>query len=490
MSFNDTKRQVVPRWLDYRTSCSLGLLARVQPQKTPLVAFSHDPAKLADWSNSPNILTGADLVAENYILGTNSNAQAREAAIFILKHAPQSSTIIRELAHSFLQQDAPPRIQQPHSVFINSNRQEVAILKRIVRANSVNPVAWSDLSLCYAMQGHRDKASRAMTVALSLGPQNRFILRNAARCFLHLQEPDRAIRLLRQSGLCGLDPWIAAAEIAISEGINRSSPYLKHSKALIADDNNSFFSKSEIAVALSTVEAKNGSRKKTKELAQIALRDPSENALAQLEWLAAQRHIQAPANINSFAAFEAQARHFYQAKQFTESLKEAEKWIRFEPFSARPLVMATFLASTCLDDDKHAIEISTNALPANRSDPVLLNNRAFSYARLGDLSAASNALNQINLNECMDNNILMITATHGLLRFRSGKTEEGRDFYRTAVQGFERLADLRSTAIATFFWATEEKRIQSSEAPTLIADAKKKIKNAGVFELENAVQKL
>lgn len=143
--FNDTKRQVVPRWLDYRTSCALGLLAGAQPKKSPLVVFSNDPAKLTDWASTPNLMTGADLVAESYILGTNSNTQAIAAARHILKQAPPSAIIIRELANAFLQQATSSRPQQLRTDYANFGRGEVTILKRVVRANPANPVAWSDL---------------------------------------------------------------------------------------------------------------------------------------------------------------------------------------------------------------------------------------------------------------------------------------------------------------------------------------------------------
>ncbi len=38
-----------------------------------------------------------------------------------------------------------------------------------------------------------------MQVAITLGKQNRFLLRSAARCFLHIGEPDRAVSLLKTS---------------------------------------------------------------------------------------------------------------------------------------------------------------------------------------------------------------------------------------------------------------------------------------------------
>jgi tetratricopeptide (TPR) repeat protein len=488
--FDDSNRQVIPRWLDYHTSCALGLLAGARPQQSPLVVFPPNPTKLTDWEATPTLVTAADIVAESFILGTNTVTQAEDAARFILKHASPASVLIRELATTFLQQGAFVAPSTVPSDFANHGRRSVAILKRSVRASPVNPIAWSDLSLCYAMQGYHERARRAMTIALSLGPYNRFILRNAARCFLHLRDPGRAVHLLRQSGLCESDPWIAAAEIAVSEGFEIRSACLKHARSLVGDNNNSAFARSEIAATLSTIEAKSGSRRKAKGLIQQALVDPSENALAQIEWLATEWHTQAPPDTALLASFEAQTRHLHRAKQFAQSLTAAEKWVRFQPFSSRPLVLATFLASLCLNDDSRAIRITNEAAPANRRDPLLLNNLAFAHARLGDLTAAADALRMIKLSDLREREVLTVAATQGIVMFRSGNAQDGRALYRRAVLGFDRLSESRSAAIAAFFWACEEKRMATSDAPTRVADAKRRVKRAGVFELEDATSKL
>jgi Flp pilus assembly protein TadD len=488
--FDDSNRQVIPRWLDYRTSWALGLLAGAQPQRSPMVVFSPNPEKLADWETTPTLVTAADLVAESFIRGTYAGTRPEDAARFILKHAPPTSILIKELAATFLQSEAPAAPLIEPTDFSNHGRRYVAILRRSVRASPVNPVAWSDLSLCYAMQGNHEKACRAMTIALSLGPENRFILRNAARCFLHLRDPERAVCLLRQSGLCESDPWIAAAEIAVSEGLEIRSACLKSARSLLADDNNSPFSRSEIAAALSTIEAKDGSPRKAKGLIQRALLDPSENALAQIEWLATYWHTQAPPDTPLLASFEAQARHLHRMKLYRQSLNAAEMWYHFQPFSSRPLVLATFLASVCLNDDSLTIKIANEAAPANKRDPILLNNLAFAYARQDDITAAADTLRMIKLGNLREREILTVTATQGTVFFRSGHVQEGRALYRKAVVGFDKLSESRPAAIAAFYWACEEKRLATSDAQTRIADAKRRVKRAGVFELEDAVNEL
>lgn len=488
--FDDGNRQVIPRWLSYKTSCSLGLLNDAYTYAPILSSFSPNPSICQDWESHPNIITAGEFVSEALFLGNNRNSRAIEAANYILKNASHDSLLIRELADTFLNNELDSHASFSPADINNYDRTCISILKHSVRTSPINPVAWSDLSLCYAMHGNLNRAKRAMTVAISLAPYNRFILRNAARFYLHIHDNERALNILRRSGLCVSDPWIASAEIAISEGLKMHSACLKQAKGIVSNDNLSHFARSEIAATLSTIEAKAGSRNKAKRLIKQTLEDPSENALAQIEWLALQLNMQAPENIIRPASFEAQTRHLLRNKRFSYSIDAAEKWIRYQPFSARPLVFATFLASVCLDDDRRAIQLADNAAPAAKHDPLILNNMAFAYARQNNINAATNHLSQIKASDVSQREALCIMATHGLIHFRSNNDIDGRELYRKSIIGYEALSDYRSAAIAAYFWACEEKRISSSESPIRIADAKRRIRNTSVFELEDAAEKL
>jgi len=488
--FDDNNRQAIPRWLDYKKACALGLLAASRTNRQALVVLSRDPIKEKEWEDNPTLVTAADLISESLVLESFDDNKSKAAARYILDNALLSSTLIRELAETFLHHEASAPSNNIIPCESKLRRETIAILKRTVRANPINPIAWSDLALCYAMQGLRDKSYRAMVAALSLGATNRFILRNAARCFLHFKDPDRAVHVLRRSGLCSSDPWIASAEIAISEGLKLHSHCIKHARSIVNDSNLSPFSRSEIAVTLSTIEASHGLRRKANVLIKQALQDPSENALAQVEWLATNKNTQPPPDTSIPASFEAQARHLHRNKEFSRSLEAAKKWALFQPFSSRPLVLATFLSSVCLNDDAHSIQIVNESCVKNIREPLLLNNIAFAYARLGNIVAATNALRSIQMQGLQDRDRLTIAATYGLVMFRVGNLEEGRSLYRMAMQGFDKLSEPRAAAIAAYYWACEEKRLDSSEAPAMIEKAKELITKAGVFELEDTANNL
>jgi hypothetical protein len=55
-----------------------------------------------------------------------------------------------------------------------------------------------------------------MMTALQLAPQNRHVLRSAARLFLHVGDPECAHDLVARNDATKNDPWLIAAEIAIA----------------------------------------------------------------------------------------------------------------------------------------------------------------------------------------------------------------------------------------------------------------------------------
>ncbi len=83
-----------------------------------------------------------------------------------------------------------------------------------------------------------------------------------------------------------------------------------------------------------------------------------------------------------------------------------------------------------------------------------------------------------------------MTATMGLICFRDGDIETGRKMYDNAVTGFKALNNYSSAAVATYYWAVEEKRINSINAELLFEEAKKKIEKYKVFAFEDLVNKL
>jgi len=492
--YNDTNRQVLPRCLTYATACSLGLLRviRKEEQFDKIETTESDARK--EWLENPRLAAAVDLVGEALIVKDFQSNEAIKAAKYIISKAPLSSLLIRQLANHFLEEPASIWKESNQVPEADAYREDIARLKLSVRNYPENPLAWSDLSLSYATLGQTDKAKMAMLVASNLAGNNRFILRSASRCYMHVGEPDRAVAILNKSGLCASDPWIASAEIAIAESSGLKSKCLSKAKHLIDNGNLTAFSRSELALSIGTIEIKSGSVRRAKKIIRQALIDPTENALAQTEWAASMFNVDFYDLIGLRktvpASYEATAVYSFYNKEFAESLKASEKWGRFQFLSSRPIILSTFLSSCVLNDDLGAINIYNKAFPAQRASPLAINNYAFALARIGQTDEAKKVLNRALRYDPSREEQLAITATNGLICFREGHVEEGRDFYKNAVRGFELIKGFRSAAIATYYWALEEKRINSQIVKSKIMEAKREIERHNVFELIDLAKKL
>ena len=491
--YDDRNRQAIPRGLPYATACSLQILRINRKEEQIHETEVKDSDAEREWVENPRITSAIDLVAEALIVKDFTSSEAIKAAQYIVSKGESCSSLTRQLANHFLEVPASIWIEPSEITDINGCGREIARSRRSVRDYPMNPIAWSDLSLSYATIGENDKAKDAMRVAMGLAKNNRFILRSASRCFMHLKESDQAMAILNKSGLCAIDPWIASAEIAISESAGLKSKCIGKAKDLVENDSLTPFARSELAASLGTVEMKNDSIKRGKKIMRKAIIDPTENALAQVGWAAAAFKIDFDGLVKLTstvpASYEATAVQRYYDKKFKESLEASKKWSRFQFLSSRPIIHATYISSCMLNDDLGAIDIFDNALPAQKDSPLAINNYAFALARIGRTEEAADKLRQC-LHKASREEELVIAATMGLICFRERDVEGGRRLYDNAVNGFELLKDYRSAAIAKYYWAVEEKRINPKNAEPKIREAKRAIEQNNVFEFEDLAKKL
>ena len=83
--------------------------------------------------------------------------------------------------------------------------------------------AWVDLARLYTILGQTPSADRTIRVALELAPEDRFVLRSAARYVVHFDDPQAAQRLLNGARATRVDPWLIAAEISVAQVAKRRS---------------------------------------------------------------------------------------------------------------------------------------------------------------------------------------------------------------------------------------------------------------------------
>jgi tetratricopeptide (TPR) repeat protein len=475
----DPDRQVVPRLREYRASLARKELAPVERVEPEVPAADSINQLLDDWKHDHSVSVASDLVSSAFIVGLD--AAAIDAAEFLLKH-PSATRSARSIAAIYLKRPdesvleeivdvaatpcddvngIPPYASRRFQARIHSARSQLVEFPR-------NPILWTDLARLYTTVGSHAKATRAMESALSLAQNNRFVLRAASRLFLHQDESERAHELLVSSNRLLSDPWILAAEIATAAANKRTSKFVKKARLMLESGRYSAFHLSELASAVGTLEAEAGKTKAGRKLTEYSLLDPTENAVAQADWLV--RKTRMNIFVNSRNSNEATAWKASRSQQWVVALNEARLWLDDQPFSSRPASFGSHLAGV-LDKHDVAVGFARLGLLSNGDDFNLMNNLAFSLLNQYQLPEAQAIIERLKYLRLTESDTVVLSATTGLMYFRSEQPGMGRCYYREAISLAQRANMQHIAAVALTYLALEETRIGSTFADSLRREA-------------------
>lgn len=429
-----------------------------------------------DWELTPSFSTAADLVSVALTLGRPEIALS--AAEFIVQ-SEDGPLAAKRLAKSYLttkpqHQDATTPQFSPLSF-----HSLVRELKSRLISFPRNPLLWSDLAVAYTAVGQNAKAKRAVEISLALAPVDRFILRTASRIFLHEGDGQRAHEVILRAPQVSRDPWLLSAEIAIAQAIESQPTLIKKGQKFLETSGLMPLHLSELASALGTVSARDGNVKAARKLVRSSLQSATENANAQAAWLTRDLGHFNELNVPLPDSYEAQAWLARERQDWLNACEESKFWQSDQPFSSRPAIFGSYVASALLHDFSLAVRMAENGLVCNPEDFTLHNNRAFALAQLGDTQKASEILARIRVRHLPLRHQVVYLATTGLINFRQGETAAGRQYYMVAV-GLAKKSNLfDAEQIARGYHALEERRVQGELADPLsrqtIAEAEKSI---------------
>lgn len=479
-------RQVIPRWHTYPVARWLGL-AQATVQSGPPHAPTQDfVEKIQAWRNQPNPLYASDLVGSALSINQVNSRDATDAAQYILEHDRTSPSSVVELANAYLRQVNRKALPLPNIILPEQTakfHEAIASLKGRVRAYPRNPILWMELAFYYSAIGQKLSAEKAVNVAISLNKENRYLLRSGSRFFMHMGLAEQGLELIRRSESGRHDPWLVAAEIAISNTLGLAPKRINRGRELLASSRIDKFHLSELASALGTLELENGAIKKGKRLFTLALEDPTENSLAQAAHLSdvlgeTARHIGTKHLANSFEAET--SLKFYQDEDYRGALEAAKKWFAYQPFSSRPALSGSYIAAVTLDDHEEAIRITKMGLLSSPNDVMLRNNLAFSLASLNRPGEAREALSHIKESDLEKRELAVVTATKALVDFRIGNLKAARKLYADSIAGFKQVNDARAEIMARFFWTREERLANPNLPEHLLQEILKSAAQLGI----------
>lgn len=489
-------RNVIPRLRDFKTTLLLGELKSVASRTATLVEIPESALDdlISDWNEHRSLAFAADLVGSGFSLGRSE--EIREAANFILEG--DSST---ELQKRIARQSVDPEfcsaiVTTPENIsskdLINLSREQVRNHRRNLGFSFRNPIRLVELAREYATLGSIAKAVRTMNVAVALAPANRYVLRSAARLYVHAGELDRAHHILKSAPSLRSDPWLLAAEIAVADKRGQTSHNIKGALLRVNDTNLDPFDLTELTSAIATLEMENANSKGARKLFRRAMQKPTENSIAQAEWVSRNidklgieiRQFDVPRN------YEALAWDHYGNKRLSDAIAQGKNWILDQPFAVPP-VLFTGIVTAHAEDLNASESIYEFGLRANPENTILRNNYAYILASNDKPELAADELARIDRAGLSLEDSITITATEGLIQFRTGHILEGRTLYKTAIA----IAQAKEKPVyalrATMFLAREEINAKTEFAFEALENAEKFAANFKLnWEATSTLQKM
>lgn len=470
------KRLTIPRWRDFQRGPANSEIIILAPNQTK-GDFETDSLvrKVEDWNARPSKSTAIELVNSAFALGAAD--YALDAAKYLLKfekELPKSLLkIVQLLLRTSVKSNESNSGHESFEQFIGASRKEIAEIRALTRANPNNPLLWTKLARNHSILGNNESAKRALDIALGLTKySNSYVQRVAARFYYHIHEIERAIHLLRKSPHFDVDPWLVSTDIAYTTRLSRRSKSIGLGTKML--ESNRFNAKdiTELASVIGTYQLTNGMRKEAKRSFNIALMEPNENSLAQVEWVS---EVFTDLKFETFLsipqAFEARAHEFYTKKDYRGAFGESMKWLLDQPISNRAAVFSQYIALAHLEDFKRAISIGDFALRSNPDSFEIINNLAYSYARLGQTGFARFHLNKMKTLSTNDRHKIVMLATEGLISIREGNTGFGKSLYLKSIELARKIKDDYLLAQALVNYLREAELVNNDfELLTLLYD--------------------
>ena len=343
-------RKVIPRWRELNRTPGAELASAVRARRGSL-KFELQQVESA-WSRNPSVRTAFELVSAGS-LGQVTD-KVLEAAEYLARN-DNAVERLRIFAKSLSEVQLPQSLEAEERI-----RGEIRRLKARVKEFPSYAILNVDLARRYASLGQNDKAEKFFRIAISLVPDNRFIVRSALRFFVHNRDLDKAIHLVRLHQK-SQDPWLLSAVIATADLAGKHEFInVRRAKEII---NSSLrpAQLSELASAVATLELSAGNNKRAKKLFAVSVINPNDNTVAQLKWADEEHQIGFKQELlETQLSFEARAIDAVAREQWSAAIENCELWRLDEPFSLRPVAIGGFLAAELLQNYKEALRITDN----------------------------------------------------------------------------------------------------------------------------------
>lgn len=419
--------------------------------------------RLEAWRGNNDLVAAAELVETALVEGRES--EGARAAHTLVREESDATPLVKKQAALLLERLKPKGSNAPGI--------DIRSVRRHVHEYPDDALSWVDLALGYVSKGEKDKAQRAMAVALQQAPHDRHVLRSAARMYLHFDDPEHAHDVLKRNDATKFDPWLVAGEIALSSAAARKPQFLKVGIGMVENGGFQPFHISELASAIGTVHLRDGNRRARK-LFRTSLANPTGNSLAQAEW--ANPHLGGEIVTSKqidhvLDSGEARALHAYWQGDFDGLVQICEQWMMEEPFASKPYAVGSSVAIT-KGDLELGYRLAKRGLELEPESLLFRNHLAYALIEKGEYPRAAQILRQALIKKQSDNTEAeYLAATASMLAMRLGDVQKGIDGYKKVIATFKRQGNKNLEASAAAYLSLEAARAGHESALEFIKQA-------------------
>lgn len=432
-------RDVIPIW---KTAGDASASAELKSIK--VATYSREGRELTSWSlmaefdRDRSLGVAAELL--NIALLEKNDIALKVSAGFIVGHEAATPDLLY-LSRMVLGVVVP-------QVSIDSE-VNIATLRNKLKASPNNPLVWANLARAYVIVNEQEKAEKAMLGALHYANNHRWVCRVASRLYVHFGDPAKALRVLHRNPNLKIDPWLLSTELAVSRLAGRPLKNWNYAKKLV-ESPISALHLSELASSIGTSEIIAGANKKAKVYFKQALVSPNSNSLAQVKWADRSFGLGFSKQINNSlasvsSAYEARHWECYEQKDMVRAIEYAQMWWKEEPYSIKPPQAISFVASL-VNDLQLIHDTARIALERNPDDTTLRLNDIYARACIcgvfsgkdGEVSEKDIVYLKGVMNGSDKDYAAHAYANAGLINYRLGYLEQGREFYNAAKVYYEK----------------------------------------------------
>lgn len=456
-------RTVVPRWRSLARTPSDEIASVGSPNSgsARIGRSFEDRKEFRAWISEKSIINAADLV--DAAISAQQYDAASNAAMFILSQHRTSAPMLIDAARQVLRlKDDRPAAPLTLNDELDNKKiySQIRRLKLHLLDHYRDSLSCLELSRLYTIVGQHGKAQKFIDRSLAGSVDNRYIIRCATRFFVHTDQRERALEVISQSSSVRRDPWVQAAEVAVSDLCGRAPRWaLQRWKAL---SNHTLLPVhfSELAAGLATFEHRNGAKDKhVKRLLDISLTNPTDNTLAQAQWFKGRGGINITPDPSLFGmtlASEARTQAAYEGRNYSSAISHAQTWLRDDPLSISAALSGSYISLIYLSDYDKAIAFADVGLRSHHNDVMLINNKLVALASSGRLSEARQLMPLHEHLSMSRERVPYLHAARGLIAFKEGHLDNGREHYTKAIRAASDLKDRFVKMNALLSWLTEE----------------------------------